>query len=155
MTLITREQARELAEQYGALKLPWSENFVSMDFGSIERMLTDFAEQVIADLARRTDVMPQIQDVGTRHWSELICIPDEVRESIASLQAKLEQSEALVRELEKDAARLDALERNVLECRGKLQIACTPGNFKNLLDGVINDYAAIDAALNKESGHEA
>jgi len=179
MTPITIEQAETLANKHSV----GSGGNCTVD---LPALLTDFRQQVIADLARESEVMPQIQEVGTRHWSELIYIPDEVRESIASLQAKLEQSEARrlelegiraeagkmaddylemsaklgqfearARELEKDAARLDALERNVLECRGKLQIACTPGNLRNLLDGVINDYAAVIAALNKEPGHEA
>ncbi len=51
----------------------------------------DYRQQVIADLARESGVMPEVYDTDS---GDLFCDVDEVREAIATLQAKLEQSEA-------------------------------------------------------------
>lgn len=92
MTPITREQAMELAEKFGAQSSSASRIF-QMHETALAAMLTDFRQQVIADFA--------------------------------SLQSKLEQSDARVMELEKTMKWLDAWlgSRPMPECSAKIRAA--------------------------------
>jgi len=85
-------QAIALAEKHGA-KLTWGGDLV-VDAKQLAAMLTDHRAQVIADLAGKTGVMPE---PFTHGGDENTCDADEVREALATMQAKLEHLQDIAR----------------------------------------------------------
>lgn len=135
MTPITREQARELAETYGVTK---KETFlISVEL--FPALLTDFRQQVIADLARGSGAVP----IPWHTFDGEVCNAQDARESIASLQAKLEQSEARAQKIR------EAVDDAAYEWSQYVEVDRAPMTLQKYI------VQAIDAALNKEPGHEA
>ena len=180
MTPITREQAIAFAVKNGITAVFGGVDEYLATSQELANFLTDFRQQVIADLAQRSGAMPQawLEDRG-----DSVCDFYEVQDAIYSLQAQLEKSEARVRELEKDAApdmfwNSDDAERqhySIAEflndeiCNGSLDevgAVFTIWQAKKLPSVKIRvtaideesceaEYEIIDAALNKEPGNEA
>lgn len=152
MTPITREQARELIERHASGDECWYVNMPAL--------LTDFAEQVrqqvTADLAQRSGRPWPVKAadhpdfVGGVVWSTLeLNFLDERDKKwatvVASTKAKLEQSEARVRELESV----------VSLCKTALAEELSAWDIDPPLHHVKEAHDACAAALNKEPGHEA
>lgn len=88
MTPITREQMVELVRKSGGLVFP---DNVVLSNEEVCTLLTDYRQQVIAELAQRSGKMPV-------SWGGM-CEAADSREAIASLQAKLQEQEAEIKNL--------------------------------------------------------
>jgi hypothetical protein len=95
-------------------------------------------EQVIADLARGSGAVP----IPWHTFDGEVCNAQDARESIASLQSKLEQVEALL------------TISNALLKRYRLETPISNQPHMITLEAY-ECSKSIDAALNKEPGHEA
>ena len=91
-------------------------------------------------------------------WPSGAALCNEAAERVAELErendAVLKDRVALamrVEELEKDAARLDALDAEISRFGEPIRIACLPGTLRALLDDLVKSQAA-DAARSKEQG---
>ena len=144
MSPITREQAAELAIKAGA-QVPQGSypNAVLLYPQKLINLLTDFRQQVIADLARGSGAMPKIEYRLSPDSKPSLCDAEEVRESIVSLKAKLEQSEARARKIR------EAVDDAAYEWSQYVEVDRAPMTLQKYI------VQAIDAALNKEPGHEA
>lgn len=126
MTPITREQAVELADKHHNKRPPRPKEICwNITESEICDLLTDFRQQVIADLARESGAMPVVCAAGDFQEDVSVCTERSAREVIASLQAKLEQErqdnaalraqnealDAACAKLEQSEALLVALER--------------------------------------------
>ena len=89
-----QDKAVALAEKYGAIAALSTESILRFKLAEqqITAMLTDRRQQIIEELAKKPGVMPTPEEIGDRHWSELMCDPDKVYEAIATMQAKVEQA---------------------------------------------------------------
>lgn len=135
-------------------------------------------EQVIADLARESGAMPEVQRADVGYIAD-VCFSDEVRESIASLQAKIEQVTAelakvltqgsdsamaaaerrlryeTMDKLEQSEARVRELE-DALDFYARYILRKKSDQSCSILTPIDHDCGdRARAALNKEPGHEA
>lgn len=161
MNQITREQAIALAEKHGA-ELLHGRGFVISPSQSIA-MLTDYRQQIDAEHADAiASLQAKLQERAAQYTS-LFSQHQEVLE-------KLEQSEARVRELEREAAlghyaeeltrRVRDLEQLLSDSRDVLETYVLAYN-ENWVRGMDileplgeNALENIDAAMKKESGHD-
>jgi hypothetical protein len=150
MTPITKEQAETLANKHSV----GSGGNCTVD---LPALLTDFRQQVIADLARESGAMLNLPPDLQLSARQLEVVQAKHAEFVASLQAKIDRIEEerdtaatdrfdemadLRAELEQSEARAKGLEGalSLLRCNSSLSL---------------HQIEIIDATLNKEPGHEA
>ena len=173
MTPITEEMLNsgywiDLAQRH--VRCDWSSEKPDGYLKAVIGVALDYRQQVISDLARESAAMPEIQRADVGYIAD-VCFSDEVRESIASLQAKLEQEQRLTKqqsdnviwqagriaellgELEQSEARAqkirEAVDDAAYEWSQYVEVDRAPMTLQKYI------AQAIDAALNKEPGHEA
>ena len=151
MTPITREQAIALADKYGLFAMADEVKTVRF-FYAFQNALTDFAEQVIADLEKMNSGLPAFKIMSLQaKLEEMARVQEFTSKTADAALAKLEQSE-------KDAARL----RRIAWLIGSIYVH---GNFKaetaneSELELLLRENGtfwetlhSFDAALNKEPG---
>lgn len=142
---MTEQQAAALAEKHGFAKTV-SGGYYCGQLDELAAMLTDHDQQVIDRLVREAGVMPEL----TR---QSFTVPDgvhtfnidyysegQISKAIAAMQAKLDQAESRMAELEKNAAKL-------LELLAEASVAIRIGHNSFSVQQKIS--AAIDAAMSE------